>query len=395
MKYAVADISSSSLSVIIAEKDDVKTEITGKERESLSLLYYMDGDRLSRRGTEKLVTSLSQMKARLAELGTEKCWLIATAALRHISNFEEVTDAVRAATGLVVNLIDGETEAYCDYVANLCYSTCEKAVLVDLGGKSMEICALGGDKSDMTCFDFGLLDLYEKFTGRKIQPDEDEAREMGRYVKSRFDKADLPRRDVYSTVILVGQTCGSIYDMYTEFTDTDTEEGAKIMDRKKFGKLVKRLVSGADRSRLILKTAPEKTHVILPAAVVIKKLLKRFDASNIIVSDRGVKEGYLSLVLDGRENGAYYDFAAGGAKGDARVPVTDGNKKADEKAGKKRPSRTRSASEQSEPRRRGRPKKTADAPAQSEPRRRGRPKKTAASAETAAESLREESGADV
>ena len=111
MKYAVADISSSSLSVIIAEKTGNVTEITGKERESLSLLYYMNGSDLSRRGTEKLVTALSQMKARLAEMNVEKCWLIATAALRHINNFEEVADAVRASTGMALNLIDGESEA--------------------------------------------------------------------------------------------------------------------------------------------------------------------------------------------------------------------------------------------------------------------------------------------
>lgn len=52
MKYAVADISSSSLSVTIAERKGSVTEIVGKERESLSLLYYMDGRDLSRRGRE-------------------------------------------------------------------------------------------------------------------------------------------------------------------------------------------------------------------------------------------------------------------------------------------------------------------------------------------------------
>ena len=382
MKYAVADISSSSLSVIIAEKTGNVTEITGKERESLSLLYYMNGSDLSRRGTEKLVTALSQMKSRLAEMNVEKCWLIATAALRHINNFEEVADAVRASTGMALNLIDGESEAYFDYVANACYSSCERAVLVDLGGKSMEICALG-EKKDMTCFDFGLLDLYEKFAD-KIQPDEDEAKEMGKYVKSRFDKADLPGKGVYSTVILVGQTCGAIYDMYADLTDIEDGDGAKTMERKKFSKLVKRLVGGADRSRLILKTAPEKTHVILPAAVVIKKLLKRFDASNVIVSDRGVKEGYLSLVLEGQESGAYYDFAADSSVGEPRAPETGKDKKKKESAPRARrrtPVRRDESAEPALPRRRGRPRKAETSVKQeTAPKRRGRPRKAPAPA---------------
>lgn len=393
MKYAVADISSSSLSVTIAERKGSVTEIVGKERESLSLLYYMDGRDLSRRGREKLIGALAQMKARLTEMGVGKCWLIATAALRHIGNFDEVADAVRSATGLVMNLIDGESEAYFDYVANECYSTCERAVLVDLGGKSMEVCALGGEKT-MTCFDFGLLDLYEKFAD-KLQPDEDEAKAMGKYVKSRFDKEDLPGKDAYSTVILVGQTCASVYDIYAEFTDAEQGEGAKIMERKKLFKLVKRLVSGADRSRLILKSAPEKTHVILPAAVVIKKLVKRFDATGIIVSDRGVKEGYLSLVLDGRENGAYYDLEKGVSEGEPRMPGKGvrGKKDSDGKGDKDKdhvkpaaavrrrtPVRRDESAEPSAPRTKRRA--PAAAAQDSAPRRRGRPRKDASAAGT-------------
>ena len=319
MKYAVADISSSSLSVIIAESDGAAVEVTGKERESLSLLYYMDGKDLSRRGMEKLAAALVQMKSRLADIGVEKCWLIATAALRHIGNFAEVTEFVRQRTGMIVNLIDGRSEAYCDYVANRCYSSCVRAVLVDLGGKSMEICALGDGKDGMTCFDFGLIDLYEKFAD-KVKPDENEAKDMGKFVKSRFDKAGLPKKGEYETVVLVGQTCGSIYDMSTEFTDTDGV-GAKTMERKPLFKLIKRLISGADRSRLILQTAPEKTHVIMPAAVVLKKLIKRFDATKIVVSDYGVKEGYLSLMLGGKESGAYYDFGSDSTEGSARIPL--------------------------------------------------------------------------
>ena len=384
MKYAVADISSSSLSVIIAESDGSTTEITGKERESLSLLYYMDGKDLSRRGTEKLVTALSQMKSRLEEMGVEKCWLIATAALRHISNFEEVTDAVRERTGLVVNLIDGEAEAYCDYTANMCYSSCERAVLVDLGGKSMEICALGAGRDGMTCFDFGLLDLYEKFAD-KIQPDETEAEKMGKYVKSRFEKANLPGKDVYSTVILVGQTCGAIYDMYAEYADEEPGDGAKTMERKRFFKLAKKLAGGADRSRLILKTAPEKMHVILPAAVVIKKLLKRFGASNVIVSDRGVKEGYLTLVLDGKESGAHYDFTEGASFGEPRSAGKPDGKAEPVYRRSRTPVRRDKSEEMNLPGRGGRPGKSAEAAASAVKRGRGRPKKDGGTAAASAE----------
>ena len=356
MKYAVIDISSSSISMIVAAADGEKTEVVFKERASLSLVHYLEEEGLSARGTEKLVEMLSRFKETGAELGVERCYLIATAALRHVKNFDAVSAAVLAATGLTINLIDGATEAYCDYIANLYYKTCERPVLIDLGGKSIEICDLAkSDKEDMMCFSFGLLDLYRKFVSN-IYPDEKEAKEIKRFVKDKFDRAGLPGEGVFSTAVMVGASNAAIYDIYAEFSDESSATGAKTIRRKKFKKLVRHLLTGEDRSRLVLNNAPEKLYLIGSAAVVLKYLFKRFGVDNIVVSERGVKEGYLQLVLEGRESGAYYDFARGSADGEARtIPET--------------------------PKKRGRAKKQPQpAPENAAPKKRGRPKKVPAEA---------------
>ena len=112
------------------------------------------------------------MKDECAGFGVRYCYLISTAALRVIKNCDEVSKAVAEKTGLAVNFLDGKTEAFCDYIANLYYASYEKAVLIDLGGKSLEICDLTkGDKEDMVCLDFGLLDIPRKFI-KKILPNE-------------------------------------------------------------------------------------------------------------------------------------------------------------------------------------------------------------------------------
>ena len=79
------------------------------------------------------------------------------------------------------------------------------------------------------------------------------------------------------------------------------------------------LLTGEDRSRLVLNNAPEKLYLIGSAAIVLKLLFKRFGVDHILVSDRGVKEGYLQLVLEGRECGLYYDFTSDGVGGSERV----------------------------------------------------------------------------
>lgn len=402
MKYSVIDISSSSISMIVAESEGGKTEVVFKERSSLTLVHYLEDGALSERGVQRLVEMLLRYKDMSAGLGVERCYLIATAALRHVRNFDEVAAAVLAETGLTVNLIDGETEAYCDYIANIYYKSFDRPVLIDLGGKSIEICDLSKtSKEEMMSIPFGLIDLYRKFVSA-IYPDEKEAKDIRRYANKRFDEAGLPEDGVYSTAVIVGATGAAIYDIYAEFSDEKLASDVRTIRRKKFKKLVDHLLTGEDRSRLVLNNAPEKLYLIGSAAIVLKLLFKRFDVENIIVSERGVKEGYLQLVLEGKESGAYYDFVRGGADGEARklpeakepekkTKSTAKRKgaKPSEKA-KKGTSDEKRADAEKPAKRRGRPKKTAQEvtePVQAQPaqetapskpaKHRGRPKKTA------------------
>lgn len=402
MKYSVIDISSSSISMIVAESEGGKTEVVFKERSSLTLVHYLEDGALSERGVQRLVEMLLRYKDMSAGLGVERCYLIATAALRHVRNFDEVAAAVLAETGFTVNLIDGETEAYCDYIANIYYKSFDRPVLIDLGGKSIEICDLSKtSKEEMMSIPFGLIDLYRKFVSA-IYPDEKEAKDIRRYANKRFDEAGLPEDGVYSTAVIVGATGAAIYDIYAEFSDEKLASDVRTIRRKKFKKLVDHLLTGADRSRLVLNNAPEKLYLIGSAAIVLKLLFKRFDVENIIVSERGVKEGYLRLVLEGKESGAYYDFVRGGADGEARkLPeAKEPEKKTKSSAkrkganpsakAKKGTSDEKRAEAEKPAKHRGRPKKTvqeATEPEQeksaqeTEPskpaKRRGRPKKTA------------------
>lgn len=402
MKYSVIDISSSSISMIVAESEGGKTEVVFKERSSLTLVHYLEDGALSERGVQRLVEMLLRYKDMSAGLGVERCYLIATAALRHVRNFDEVAAAVLAETGLTVNLIDGETEAYCDYIANIYYKSFDRPVLIDLGGKSIEICDLSKtSKEEMMSIPFGLIDLYRKFVSA-IYPDEKEAKDIRRYASKRFDEAGLPEDGVYSTAVIVGATGAAIYDIYAEFSDEELASDVRTIRRKKFKKLVDHLLTGADRSRLVLNNAPEKLYLIGSAAIVLKLLFKRFDVENIIVSERGVKEGYLRLVLEGKESGAYYDFVRGGADGEARkLPEAKEPEKKTKSAAKRKGAKPsekakkgtsdeKRADAEKPAKHRGRPKKTvqeATEPEQeklaqeTEPskpaKRRGRPKKTA------------------
>ena len=304
MKYCVIDISSTSISLIAAEHDGSEINVSFRDRASLTLVHYMDGRKLSARGVDKLVAAVRVMQEKGRKLGADELYLISTAALGSMENFQEAGKEVLVRTVVPVNFISGETEAYCDYVANTRYSMYPDTVLLDVGGASMEVCALDGGKRHY--FDFGLIHLHDKFVAR-IQPEEKEAKRIKKYLEHRFDKEELPAEGEVSTLVTVGANANALYDLYAELYGTQ-EDGVRAMKYKKFKKLTQHLISGHDRSRLILDAAPEKLYSVGIAAIVTRTLAKRFGTKDILVSDHGVKEGYLRLILSGELIGAPYHY---------------------------------------------------------------------------------------
>lgn len=303
--------------MIVAERGG---EVLFKERASLSLVHYLEGENLSLSGMEKLAVLLEHMKTVAMAEGAERCYVISTAALRHVRNSKEIASFVKKRTGLSVNYIDEPTEAYCDYLANRGYATLERAVLVDLGGKSIEICDLSKtEKGEMFGFEFGLIDLTRKFVSN-IYPSREEGKAMRKFLNKKLDAANVPCEGAFATAVLVGATANAIYDIYADFAKVSGAE-QKVMEYARFKKLAKRLLEGADRSRLILKNAPEKVYVLGAALTALKAVFKRFAVENIIVSDHGVKEGYLCLVREGKEKGRYTLLTSANAE-DAASAVT-------------------------------------------------------------------------
>lgn len=397
MRYSVIDISSTGVSMIVAEARGNEAEVVFKDRANLTLLHYLNGRDLSARGIEKVVAAVAAMKEKCSRLGADELLLISTAALRAIGNFEEVGAAVLGGTGIPVNAVDGRKEAYCDLVANRAYAAFDRAAIIDIGGASIEVCDINEKGGRiMVSLPFGLLNLHEKFVSR-IQPDEEEGKNIRRYLSRKADKAGMPGEGVFDTVILVGAAGQALCGVYGEYFDAAEN---RAMTAKKFKKLAKHLLCGKDRSKVILDAAPDKLYSVGVASVVARTFVKRFGAERILVSERGVKEGYLQLVLEGKERGAYYDNASGKAVFPPRAAAQPSAEKtaakpAAEKGGTPAPAKKTDAKRRApakktdsagaakegvpaQPKRRGRPPvRKADEPekAPSQPKRRGRPPK--------------------
>lgn len=295
--YAVIDISSTSISMLVCGKDGARPAY--KYREGLSALSYTEGGKLTEHGVEKICDKIAVFQDQCKKLGVEKLYVVSTAAMRFVENAEEVFKQIRAKTGAVINQLDGETEAYCDLIANEKFRSKENPALIDIGGASIEMCDLSkSGKEGIYCFNFGALTLQRKFV-KSVYPDKEECARIKKYLKKALSKAEVPAY-TGGTAVLVGATNRSIYEIYRDYYDIDVTDDM-VIELPKLRKLAKKLIEAPDRSHLLIKNAPEKIYFIVVALITLVQLLKKYGFASVAVSDFGVKEGYLKLALSGEE----------------------------------------------------------------------------------------------
>ncbi len=302
--YAVIDISSTSISMLVCGKDG--THPAYKFRESLSAVSFTEGGKLTEHGVEKICDKISVFQDQCKKLGVEKLYVVSTAAMRFIDNAEEVFEAIKTRTGAVVNQIDGETEAYCDCVANEKFRSMASPVIIDIGGASIELCDLTrSGREGIYCLNFGALTLQRKFV-KSVYPDKEECSKIKKYIKKALSKAEVPAFGG-GTAVLVGATNRSVYEIYRDYYDIEVSENM-VIEIEKLKKLAKKLIEAPDRSHLLIKNAPEKIYFIVVALITLVQLLKKYGFSSVAVSDFGVKEGYLKLALSGEEKAELSPF---------------------------------------------------------------------------------------
>ncbi len=299
-RYGIIDFSSTAVSLLIADAVGEGFATIFRDRKMVAVLDFMDKcGNLSERGTNKVIDSLKILLANAEAAKVDKMYAIATAALREIKNYKEVQDKIAKETGLVVTIIDGKTEAYADYIANTRYSVLESAALIDIGGASIEVCDFAKTaKNEMLAISMGALSIQKQCVS-EIYPSVKEAERIMELAEKEFDKSHLPTSGTFENAILVGANANALYTIYADYFNIDPAK-EKVIKAKKLKKLCRFLLTDQARSMLIIKNVPEKVHIIIPTALLAKSLLKRFDIKSAVISDAGVKEGYLQLILSGQ-----------------------------------------------------------------------------------------------
>ena len=297
MKIAVIDFSSTSLSLLVEEvSGEMMIPVVGL-RKSVSILGYLSKKgKLSERGIEKVVESIRYLMEAAVKVGSESVCVISTASMRIIKNYGEVVRAVKAETGLAITNLDGQAEAYADYIANREYAALGSSLLLDIGGYSSSIVDMNNsNRNSMFALDIGPAALFPRFDG--MYPDKNDAKRLRKTIDKILEKNNVFPGQSFSCMILVGSNAEALYGVYQDHYSVP-DSSLHTMERKKLKKLIKYLISSDDRALILIRNVPEKVHTLIPAAILAEEISRVYQAEELIVSEKGVKDGYLRLLVE-------------------------------------------------------------------------------------------------
>jgi exopolyphosphatase/guanosine-5'-triphosphate,3'-diphosphate pyrophosphatase len=297
-RFAVIDVGTNSVKFHVGERAADATWRTIADRAEVTRL----GEGLAEHGRfgdapiERTVAAIAGMVDEARAQDVAAIAAVGTAGMRQAANSAAFVDAVRARTGIEVEVISGADEARLAYRALRAGLPLGSGPLVALdsgGGSSQFTFARGEQVEEQFSLDVGAVNVTERYglAGAVDDATLDAALDGLRGELARV--ADRGRPD---TVVGMGGTITNLVAVQHELAayDPDVVHGATLT-RAEVDRQVELYRSrSADERRGIHGLQPNRAEVILGGACIVRTALELLGAEALLVNDRGLRYGLLA-----------------------------------------------------------------------------------------------------
>lgn len=289
--YGIVDIGSNTIRFNIYTDNKNRYRVVAGKKNFAGLSAYTEDGKMLDAGTNKVIKYLKKFKKTLDDLKIKEYYIFATAAIRNVSNSEEVMKKIQKETKLKVNLLSGKMESYCDLIGLLNDRLDVKdGYLVDIGGGSTEIILFKKRQFvDYVSLPEGSLSLYRKFV-KGIFPEKEELEEMRSYLKDLIESSSI-KKEKSCPLYGQGGTIRATGNINQELYEKDSNKEIRLSE---VNHLIKSLMEKDSRAlHYLLQVAPERVHTQIPGMCMLSTVMESFGSDYMEVSRDGVREGYL------------------------------------------------------------------------------------------------------
>jgi exopolyphosphatase / guanosine-5'-triphosphate,3'-diphosphate pyrophosphatase len=266
---------------------------------------------------DRAMTALQHCADRLARSRPRVVRAIATEACRRARNGAEFLDRVRRETGLEVGVISSreEAELALESCAPLLEGVGRRALLFDIGGGSTELAWVraGGRLPSLIGYaslPVGVVTLAERFGDQAFTEDGFDA--MVDDVTSRlvaFESVHCISREIRNGGVRLLGTSGTVTTLASVVLNLEKYRRTLVdgiaLTRQAADDALSSLRS-MDRDTLALHpcVGPERADFVLPGCAIYAAIASMWPAPDVVVADRGLREGMLLRMIRADRAGA-------------------------------------------------------------------------------------------
>lgn len=294
-RRAIIDIGSNSVRLIIYRiKGDSTFKVINEAKRTIRLGSYLrEDDYLSESGLNILLKVLKVFKDICKRYEVLEIYVVATEAIRRSINKYDVCNKIKLDLGLEVNILSALEEAKYGYLA-IKNSMLEKnAVLLDLGGSSMEITLMeNGEFKETISLPLGSIPLTKMFNNLESKEMEIE---LNKFIYDRLQEISWLKKNNNLNVIGIGGIAKHIGRVSKGNEDYPKELLHNYsMTRDEISKIYAEFLKLPIKERSNFKGLSKKRAEIFAAPLgAILVILKYFDSEKYIISAIGLREGII------------------------------------------------------------------------------------------------------
>ena len=294
-RVAIIDIGSKSIKFFVGEKNADGSIATILDTNNIAALGegLAQTGRISPEALERNAQAVREFADKARELGTEKIISVGTMALRSAANSADFVARVKELCDVDVQIIPGEEEARLSYLAVLSGLPLMDGdmVIFDTGGGSTEfIFGHGTELKHRFSVNLGSNRITETFFA-----DDPVAEGSVEAAIAQIDKEFAEAGVEGKPLQLVGMggtvtSMGAVRHMMDKYKPDIIQGSAltKLDVEEQLAAYAKRTI---EERRHLPGLQPKRADVILSGACILKVIMERLGASQLTISDRGLRHG--------------------------------------------------------------------------------------------------------
>ena len=303
LRTGIIDIGSNTIRLVlyIYKQDEGLREFGNIKTVARLRKYIQPNGEMSEEGIKLLEDTLKSFKRILNDFDVTDVKAAATAAIRQAKNNQDIIMRMEKETGIKIDLLSGEEEAYFGYLAIAYSMDTPSAVSIDIGGGSTEVSLfINKELKHSFSFPFGTVSLKQKFvTGEVIN--EIEKNQLRAYIKNQFEQHAWIKNAGYP-IIAIGGSARNVAQIHQQLLNYPIsgvhQYEMSRLNLSEIGLYLSKLTF--DQLKQLDGLSSDRADIIGIALEVFRELMEVVDSEKFQVSKKGLREGLMmSRVLEG------------------------------------------------------------------------------------------------